>query len=390
MPWFCFFANKEIISKPELTQATWRHSNDKMLRNKFSSRVAVAFFITIFLAVFFFIASIGDVCNHWSLFDNDYWKFSFAMIDVVLISLLIFYSNLELRKIFYKNCSFAFYYFLFVNLIFFYAISILYLLPIYNFLPAYKNTDNNPHACSDFVVPIVGLIIAFYLFVVVVSVSVFVGFFNHPWKRRWFFSLIYIQIIVTLGIFSMVYLLFVSGWTTFLFLILISMSSDTSAFILGRKFGKNRIAQKISPNKTWEGLIYGMFSTLLFILVLIFIYLNVNENHHVLTNIFLNRPRISNPVRGYTYYWWITAGSLVILLIVFNYVGDLVMSFIKRSFRIKDFGNVLKSHGGILDRIDGMSCVFFVFMCIWSIICSLSNADILNPEANSISTTSKL
>ena len=108
------------------------------------------------------------------------------------------------------------------------------------------------------------------------------------------------------------------------FLFILIWSSDSFAYFSGRLFGKHKMAPKISPKKTWEGFAGGVILTL----VLSFFI----EKFHA-------------DLRGN----WMIVGLLVS---VFAPLGDLVESQLKRNFGVKDSGNIIPGHGGILDRLD--------------------------------------
>lgn len=119
-----------------------------------------------------------------------------------------------------------------------------------------------------------------------------------------------------------------SGWPhlyleTFMLFILI-WSSDSFAYFAGRLFGKHKMAPAISPKKTWEGFAGGVILTLI---LGFFIEKYLPE------------------LRGN----WMIVGFLVS---VFAPLGDLVESQLKRTFGVKDSGNIIPGHGGVLDRLD--------------------------------------
>lgn len=120
------------------------------------------------------------------------------------------------------------------------------------------------------------------------------------------------------------------------FLILSAMysawMSDTWAYFVGSKFGKHKLAPKISPKKSVEGAIGGVVGNALFCVVTYFIC-----DYTCFRNDTLN-------------VWMIFAGSII--LTVLGMCGDLSASVIKRNFGEKDFGNLFPGHGGVLDRID--------------------------------------
>jgi len=120
-----------------------------------------------------------------------------------------------------------------------------------------------------------------------------------------------------------------------LFLFILIWSSDSFAYFAGRLFGKHKMAPKISPKKTWEGFAGGVILTL----VLSFFV-----------------EKYFPELRGN----WMIVGFLVA---VFAPIGDLVESQLKRTFGVKDSGNIIPGHGGILDRLDSfMICAPVVYL----------------------------
>lgn len=119
-------------------------------------------------------------------------------------------------------------------------------------------------------------------------------------------------------------------WT---FAILISIwASDSGAYFVGRKFGRRKLAEKISPNKTIEGSIGGVVTAIIF---------------GVLLQI------IVNPFESY-----LEVIMIPLVVAVAGQVGDLVESALKRHYGVKDSGKILPGHGGILDRLDSWIFVF--------------------------------
>ncbi|MBQ4604439.1 MAG: CDP-archaeol synthase, partial [Clostridia bacterium] len=104
------------------------------------------------------------------------------------------------------------------------------------------------------------------------------------------------------------------------------------AYFVGSKFGKHKLAPKISPKKSVEGAIAGVFGTTLFCVVTYFIC-----DYTCFRNETLN-------------VWIVLFGAIV--LAVLGMCGDLSASVIKRNFGEKDFGNLFPGHGGVLDRVD--------------------------------------
>ncbi len=142
----------------------------------------------------------------------------------------------------------------------------------------------------------------------------------------------------TATMFTLVYLPFLAGFLILLarpqdglsrvmtFVILVSCN-DTFGYLVGVLIGKHPMAPKISPKKSWEGLIGSVvFTTIGGSLAFHYI---LNEK------------------------WWI--GGLVALMIVFTATcGDLIESAMKRDLSLKDMGTMLPGHGGVLDRLDSV------------------------------------
>ena len=120
---------------------------------------------------------------------------------------------------------------------------------------------------------------------------------------------------------------------TFLFILI--WSSDTFAYLVGKFFGKHKMAPKISPKKTWEGYAGGV------VLTLVLSYF-----------VEMYQPQL----RG----TWVVVGFLIA---AFAPLGDLVESQLKRTFGVKDSGNIIPGHGGVLDRLDSfLICVPVVYL----------------------------
>jgi len=127
--------------------------------------------------------------------------------------------------------------------------------------------------------------------------------------------------------------------------ILTTFANDTGAFFIGRSRGKHKLAPAISEAKTWEGALGGLLSGIV-AAVLIAMVLNL--------------------ISPFTFRYWqiILLGFLVS---VFAQLGDLVESLLKRNMGVKESGNLLPGHGGILDRFDSLIFVGAVvyYYVIW-------------------------
>lgn len=144
------------------------------------------------------------------------------------------------------------------------------------------------------------------------------------------FSMIYVVIpayfaLVILDVFGVKYLLLT---------VIIPIVTDSFAYIVGKLFGRHKMAPEISPKKTWEGAIGG----LVFAMAATALY-----SYYV-----LGRPVLDSIVFG-------------AVLSAISQMGDLSASKIKREKGIKDYGNIIPGHGGLLDRFDSYLLVFTSF-----------------------------
>jgi phosphatidate cytidylyltransferase len=154
-------------------------------------------------------------------------------------------------------------------------------------------------------------------------------------------SLHWILMLTVFGLSHMAYLLslpdlpgFTSGGRgLLLFLVFLTEINDVMQFTWGKLLGRHKIIPKVSPNKTWEGFIGGVISTTLI---------------------------------GYGLGFLTPLSDIQVLFVSFmiavsGFVGDVVMSSVKRDIGIKDMGATIPGHGGILDRIDSLAYTTPVF-----------------------------
>ena len=124
-----------------------------------------------------------------------------------------------------------------------------------------------------------------------------------------------------------------------IFLLLITIFTDTFAYVTGLLIGKHKMIPSVSPKKTWEGCIGG---TVIGTFISTMFYVNVF---------------------GFTGNIFILI-LIVMFLSIIGQMGDLVFSSIKRNYATKDFGNIMPGHGGVLDRLDSILFVLLAFSFI--------------------------
>lgn len=130
-------------------------------------------------------------------------------------------------------------------------------------------------------------------------------------------------------------------------LLFIVWASDTFAYFSGRTIGGPKLAPSISPKKTWAGFLGGSFGAGLVAAGLACPFVLEQTGVQTLGGLGM----IGYAVMGF-------------FLSMAGQVGDLLISIIKRHYSVKDTGNLIPGHGGILDRIDALLLVSLVFGCI--------------------------
>lgn len=141
---------------------------------------------------------------------------------------------------------------------------------------------------------------------------------------------------LSFGLLSAICLNFLDKGLTLLVFIFIWLN-DTGAYLFGSKFGKRKLCERLSPKKSWEGFWGGMFVCVLagciFCLTGFAQYISESDNYFSVVSVSFILP---------------------ISVALSSTAGDLFESLIKRTEGVKDSGNIIPGHGGILDRIDSM------------------------------------
>ena len=143
--------------------------------------------------------------------------------------------------------------------------------------------------------------------------------------KNFFFSSLIGWILVMPLIISLNYLIELSPWVVLLVLTTIWLA-DSGAYFFGKQFGKRKLAPSISPGKTWEGFVGALFVVSLFSIVM-------------------------------TYFGFVNSYMSILffnLILILSVEGDLFESYIKRMAKVKDSGDLIPGHGGVLDRIDSL------------------------------------
>ena len=177
----------------------------------------------------------------------------------------------------------------------------------------------------------------FFIFQGSVVFAFFLGLFFLATSYEWFKMCKKNHLMKLLGIifllfsfYSSFYIRENSGLFLFIFIILICIFTDIGGYVFGNVFKGPKLI-KISPKKTYAGVVGGF----LFSLIAALSFIKITEN------IYLETHSLHS--------------FLSILIISFiSQIGDLIISFFKRKAKLKDTGKILPGHGGLLDRVDGL------------------------------------
>jgi len=146
------------------------------------------------------------------------------------------------------------------------------------------------------------------------------------------FGIIYISLTLAFMVMLLSKINNSAGLAIILFAVIISVATDSFAYVFGVTLGKHKLCYEISPKKSIEGSIAGLIFGIIAGIVLYFIYTNYNIIDISLIDCII----------------------MAIIDSILCQFGDLTASMIKRNFSVKDYGKIIPGHGGVLDRIDGM------------------------------------
>lgn len=165
--------------------------------------------------------------------------------------------------------------------------------------------------------------------------------FNFPkLHQQWYNKNLYVIgcILIASATFAMYFLWRMSA-EYLLYVFLLVWGADSGAYFVGRKFGETQLAPKVSPNKTVEGLIGGIITTLLIMIGIM----------------------LCSSIQMEMKYWAVFL-VIAILTVFASVQGDLFESMLKRRADVKDSGTILPGHGGVLDRVDSLLSATPVFL----------------------------
>ncbi|MCH9692841.1 MAG: phosphatidate cytidylyltransferase [Gammaproteobacteria bacterium] len=156
------------------------------------------------------------------------------------------------------------------------------------------------------------------------------------WGNRWVRALIGLLVLVPAWLSIVILCGQVHGAWLVLFVVAIVVGADVGAYFVGRRFGRHKLARRVSPGKSWEGFFGGLAVCLLLALIIAWLF--------------------ALPLKNTLLFCF---GVLVTALA--SVIGDLAESMFKRHRGIKDSSQILPGHGGLLDRLDSLSAALPVF-----------------------------
>lgn len=362
---------KKIISISNSKNFSLVNRIDDSKKQNFKNRVIVSIFVVLYYLLVLVVTLLSDdVYKDYSSFDwiqnktLETLKPYFAILLMLIIFVPFVFCLVEASYLIFRK-----YERIPIFLVVFFC-TIAYLLPLCYFIASRLFININENV-GDYYLrgSYIAILFGFAsLLILLVSINIILSIY----KRNNFKNVITLNtlaIIITLGFSGFVFMAIFKGWLAILFLLLSVVITDVMCYISGMLFGKHKMAKFISPNKTWEGAIIGSsFST--GILILFCFFLTFDNKKIVTKDLFRWRFNIENIVSFKTekdYNLWLLLLFVSILLVIFSIMGDLLFSYVKRKFNIKDFSNFLRSHGGFLDRVDSLlvtSLTFFVYTLV--------------------------
>ncbi|BDV02594.1 MAG: hypothetical protein HPAVJP_4830 [Candidatus Hepatoplasma vulgare] len=280
-----------------------------------------------------------------------FYENSYNYFFLSILSLLFIYGSYEITNfIFSKNENDFNFYLLFLFIIivfgsFFITIGVTF----------YKYFDPNFYKTNSELFPSITnevkviFEIFFYMIICLLALILITSFMDV--KITDVFVLLFVILLFILFLISIISILAIFNWSFILLVILITAATDTFAFVGGKKYGKRKLAENISPNKTIEGFVIGFISGFLIGIIWYFAVIfptqttalsqgiiNIKDAKYVLPIVFL-----------------------IIITPIISQFGDLTFSKIKRNYNKKNFSEIIPEHGGLFDRIDSHIFALSIF-----------------------------
>ncbi len=192
---------------------------------------------------------------------------------------------------------------------------------------------------------IISLISTFFIWeypiVILTPFVVMLAFFGRDFKVGDFVVCLVLIYIIAMAIFGVKGLMNISHLLT-LMVVISNFATDVFAFFVGSTIGKHKLLPKVSPKKTVEGAIGGVVGSFIVTLIIRYYFFD-----------FLD---------------WGFVIVVGLLIPIFAQIGDLIFSYVKRKYNVKDYSSLLPGHGGVLDRLDSLLVVLALMNIILLVV----------------------
>lgn len=357
-----------LIKKNELNNNT---------KKTMKQRVISSFFIASFFIILFILGWLADNVNGWSPIQSLVGKQVVAWLLLIYLLFAIIICACEINNIFFKFNWYSKFIIIFEMLLLVYGPTMVYFLKYYEYINWIVIGDKINQLNT--VTNIFSIILGIAIFVTIFANTILLAIYNILNFKNWVILNLLVGVVSGFYLGSLFFLL-VRGWITLMWLMLIVFGCDTFSYFGGVLFGKHQMAKKISPKKTWEGFVIGQLLTIILAILLLYGLSFIKHTPNVLNqimgvqfNIIVNGKPVASDIVSDSTTWWVWMVLITILLSLLSVFGDLTYSWFKRKYRIKDYGNLIPGHGGIIDRIDSHSVVISFYFVLSFFIALFAN-----------------
>lgn len=346
------------------------------IKKTMKQRIFSSVFIVSFFVLLFVLGFLADNVNGWSPLPEAGKEICAWLLLIYLLPAIII-CGYEINNVFFKFNWYTRIIIMFEMLLLVYGPTLVYFLKYYHDISSIEIVGNINQLNT--VTNIFSIILAVAILITVILNTIMLFFAKMNTFKNWVILNLLVGVVSGFYLGSLFFLL-VRGWLTLIWLMLIVIGSDSFSYFGGILFGKNQMAKNISPKKTWEGFAIGQIITIISALLILFGFSFIQHNPNVLKqimgvqfNVIINGQLQENVLVSDSKAWWAWMVIITIGLSLLSVFGDLAFSWFKRKYRIKDYGNLIPGHGGIIDRIDSHSVVISFYFVLNFFIALFAN-----------------